>query len=478
MKTTPLKHQASELEKFGSDPRRALWWDPGTGKSWETLATLERWFNGGEISRALVIAPNGVHLNWTRSQIPLHYSQDLQVYTWLSGKKGSKKFVTGLKDALSWKGPALAALSYDAISTDLGINFAKKFMGDTGALILDESHFIKTPGAARTRRALALAKQATHIRLLTGTPITNAPFDMYTQLRAIDPKVWFALGCRNSEAFRTYFGVFVRQHMGARQFNQLVEYRNLDVLREFTLRLGTRVRKEDVLDLPEKIYTTAYFELERTQWKVYVDLVTDLGWYGDDGEFVDGQLAIVRMLRLQQICSGYIVADLDAKKESVELCAVNPRLSCLLRVIESRPEDESIIIWTKFRYDVKTISELLMDNDITFVTYNGDTSDDARTAAVRDFQDRKVRVFLANSQAAHTGLTLTAATCAIYYNNSFNWGHRAQSEDRCHRIGTEGHVDYIDIVAARTIDEKITEALLEHRDLAATVLGELKEMVQ
>lgn len=135
-----------------------------------------------------------------------------------------------------------------------------------------------------------------------------------------------------------------------------------------------------------------------------------------------------------------------------------------------------VIIWASYVYDIEQIQETLAGKfgAESVVTFYGATPQDERDNIVANFQDpdSPVRFFVANPRTGGFGLTLTAATNVLYYNNSYDLEIRLQSEDRAHRIRQKKNVTYIDLVSPNTIDEKILKALRSKIDLAGTVLGE------
>jgi SNF2 family DNA or RNA helicase len=148
------------------------------------------------------------------------------------------------------------------------------------------------------------------------------------------------------------------------------------------------------------------------------------------------------------------------------------RLAALEECIDEM--DGKVIIWSRFRYDIKKIEAALKKTHgpSSTVSYFGDTTDDARQEAIKSFQFGDARFFVANPQTAGFGLTLTAATNVIYYANDFNLETRVQSEDRAHRIGQHHPVLYVDLMTKNTVDEHIVKTLQSKIELSAQTLGE------
>mgnify|MGYP003575362302 CR=1 FL=1 len=469
MRTPPLAHQQEELVRSAELPSRALFWEQGTGKTWMALATAAWLARKRLIDGVLVLAPNGVHENWASDEIPRHWDpeQGYRLHCYKTSKAGSKAHREALADVTGSPQLAFLIMSYDGFMTAAGKAAAKEFLARRRCLyVLDESARIKNPSAKRTKVVVASAKHAPYRRILTGTPVANSPFDVYSQVKFLDEEFWKARGFASAEAFRTHFGIWEQAVNGAtgQRFNRCVAYRNLNQLHDIVTAVASRVTKEQVLDLPPKVYTKRYFDLSPAQAKVYGELRKDFVAFLDSGEMVTAPLVVVRLLRLQQVTCGYLPAD-DC--ESVTDFPENPRLKLLLETLEDC--EGKAIVWARFRRDVDKICSALYPHA---VRYDGSVGDEDRLAARRRFQDGDAKYFVANPAAAGEGLTLTAARSVIYYSNSFNLTHRLQSEDRAHRIGQGESVRYVDLVASGTVDNHLVAALRRKHNVAAQVTGD------
>ncbi len=476
-KTKPFDHQAETFAETRDTTAYGIFWEQGTGKSKLTIDTAAWMFLRGRISALVVIAPNGVHRNWIVNEIPAHLPDvvEHECFLWLTPKANNKGFQKAAKAALNAKGLLILAMSYDSIMTKAGDAYLVKLLAQrTCLMVLDESARIKNPKAKRSIRALARGKAAPFRRILTGTPVTNSPFDVFTQLNFLNPGIWNKIGCRSFAAFKNFFGVWeeAMDPRSGRAYRNLVRYKNLERLGAMVDSVGGRVLKEDVLDLPDKLYMKRYFDLSPNQLRAYQSMSETWEVKTDAGE-ANAMLAIVQLLRFQQIVSGFIVDEDDNLIEFDESC---PRLA-VLRDIVAETEGK-LIIWAKFIHDVDVIMKALKEDKIEAVRYDGSTSHEDRGRAIDRFQDETARVFVANPAAAGEGLTLHAATTVIYYNNSFKLYDRLQSEDRAHRIGQRHAVTYIDVLAAGTVDEKITDALRGKLNVASIITGDrLKEWI-
>lgn len=475
-RTKPFSHQLREFEEHARDPVRAIFWEQGTGKSKLIVDTAALLYLEEEIDGLLVVAPNGVHRNWTDTEVLAHLSPDVEevaLVRYDASRAGTKGLQADLSDLLGFPGLAVLAMSYEGFVTERGKTWSKRFLTQRRALyVLDESARIKSPSAKRTKTILASARYANYRRILTGTPIANGPFDVYSPLQFLDPDFWRGRGWGRFAAFQGYFGVFKTGYNGRtqREYRELVEYRHLDRLREILAPVSSRVTKDEVLDLPEKLYSTHRFALPREQREVY-DRMRDeflVEIEGED-EVATAPLAIKRLLRLQQIVCGYL--PLDDGETSVTIDP-NARLA-LLREI-ALDTSHPTIVWARFRRDVDQIVEMIEEERSLggVVRYDGAVDTDGRARAVAEFQSGRAQFFVANPAAGGEGLTLHAAQTVVYYSNSFKLTERLQSEDRAHRIGQRHPVHYIDLVAEDTIDERIVEVLRAKRTIASAITGD------
>lgn len=229
-----------------------------------------------------------------------------------------------------------------------------------------------------------------------------------------------------------------------------------------------RVKKEECLDLPEKLYVKREVDLTPEQEKAY-DQMRTLALAQIAGGLVSTVNALTQLMRLHQIVCGHVKMD---DGTVVEL--PNNRIKELLSVIEET--DGKIIIWATYRHDIEAIKLALSKeygmNSIGM--YYGDTDDDERKRVLECFQnpENEMRFFVGNPSTGGYGLTLTAAQTMIYFSNSFDLEKRLQSEDRAHRIGQTKNVTYIDLMSPNTVDEKIVKALRAKINIATQVLGE------
>lgn len=481
MKTSPMRHQVEGVARLASAPEYyALGAEQGTGKTWMLLCDAERQFQENKIDGLFVLAPKGVHVNWVTRQVPEHLSVKHRAEFWVSG--AGKKHARKLEKLFETpKGTlAILAMNIDAINTVKGEEFAKRFLRHFRTMmVVDESQRIRNPKALRTKRTIRLGRLAYSRRIASGTLVANSPLDLFAQYEFLSTGL---LGTTSFRAFTAeYAETLPPDHYLVKQIKSRARYgdplivrrdedgnpmfRNLDKLQALIAPHTFRVLKKDCLDLPEKIYTTHFFDLSPAQRRLYDQTKLSMRYERPDGG-IDTFTALTLINKLRQVTSGFIVVD----GEPTALREGKPRMDALKEIVEDN--DGPMIIWASFREEIRQIAEMLKEHGV--VQYHGGTSPKEREEAVDDFQSGKARFFIANPAAGGTGLTLTAAKTVVYYSNSFSLEERLQSEDRCHRIGTKHNVVYIDLVARETIDERIASALQRKSLAAAEILDGLK----
>jgi hypothetical protein len=340
-------------------------------------------------------------------------------------------------------------------------------------LLVHNSHRVKTPGAKRTQRIVATGKRAPYRRILTGTPTTVNPWDVYTQIRFLDPTFWRRHGFGSLQSFKTYFGIWEDgwNPQANKKFPKFVGGRNLEELGEILSEISSRVTKEEVLDLPLRTFTQRFVEMTPTQRKMYNQFKNQFFTELDEhpGEMISAPFAMTRLIRFQQILLGFLMDDGEVVYEFDK----NPRLDMLCDTLEN-DIDGQVIIWANY---TRAIDHLMERLGKKAVRYDGQVKDDKRHAAVNRFQGGGAQYFIGNQAAGGIGLTLTAAPTMVYYSNSNRPEDRWQSLDRNHRIGQTKNTTVIDLIGG-PIDQSTLDRLAENTEMAKTITRDkLKEMV-
>ena len=466
-KTKPYAHQEEALQRSYDKKNFAYFMEMGCGKSKVLIDNIYWLYQNKHIDTAIIVAPKGVYMNWKNSELPIHLPDDIDadIYLWKATptRNEKKKLAESVTKRDKFR---ILLMNVESFVTKKAPMFLESFTHRSEFLLaIDESTTIKNIKAKRTKAIVKFGETAKYKRILTGSPITQSPLDLYSQCAFLNKRL---LGYDSYWSFQGRFAVVRQQRMGNHSFNQVVGYKNLEELTQKLKIFAHRTTKKEALDLPEKIYTTRQVELTSTQQEHYHSMKKTSVIFLEEGEMVTAPEVMTRLLRLQQLLCGYLVSD---DGETVELA--NNRIKVMMEVIEEMTG--KVIIWSRFRHDIKKIkSELIKAyGSGSVVTYYGDTTQEDRDSAIHNFQTNpETRFFVSNAQTGGRGITLTAASNVIYYSNDFNLESRKQSEDRCHRIGQHKPVLYVDLVCPNTVDVHIVKSLVEKDKIATKTLGE------
>ena len=472
-KTKPYDHQVTALEKSWDKKEYAYFMEMGTGKSKVLVDNIAMLYDKGRINGALIIAPKGVYRNWYSQEIPNHLPSHIEhktvLWTATTSKAKDKEYQQLFKIDLDLH---ILIMNVEAFSTKKGLEFATSFLNCHNSLMaVDESTTIKTPSAKRTKAILNLGKVALYRRILTGSPVTKSPLDLYTQCGFLDG---YLLGFDSYYAFRNRYAVMVERNFGGRRVQIPKGYKRLGELSDKLKPFSYRVLKEDCLDLPDKIYIKREVDLTDEQRNTYVTMKS-AALAQLKGKMATAPHVLTQLMRLHQITCGHLKNDDDTITE-----IKNNRISSLIELLEE--VEGKVIIWANYVYDINRIVKAisLKYGDDTIVQYYGAIPAEQRQKNIEKFQDpdSPVRFFVGNPQTGGYGITLTAANNIIYYSNGYDLEKRLQSEDRAHRIGQKKAVTYIDLIAPKTIDEKIVKALRKKINIATEIMGEeLREWI-
>ena len=471
-KTKPYAHQLTALEKSWNKENYAYFMEMGTGKTKVLIDNLAMLYDKGKVDGALIIAPKGVVKTWYEQELPTHLPDHIENVSVLWQPNITKTQQEKL-DSLFEIDSALHILvmNVEALSTEKGVKFATKFINSHKAMMaIDESTTIKTPTARRTKNIIKIGLDAKYKRIMTGSPITKNPLDLYTQCEFLDP--WL-LDFASYYAFRNRYAEMKTMHIRGRSIQVVDKFQNLGELSDIVKEFSYRVLKEDCLDLPPKVFIKRYITLTVDQKRVYEQMKKQAIAHLN-GKVTTTMTVLTQLMRLHQITCGYVTAD-DGTTQQVE----SNRLNELMSILEDT--DGKVIIWANYQLSVGEIIQKIIKvyGPDSYVHYYGLTPQEDRQDFIRKFQnDPKCRFIIGTPQTGGYGITLTQANTVVYYSNGYDLEKRLQSEDRAHRIGQKKNVTYIDIIAEDTIDEKIVEALRSKIDIASQVMGEeLKEWI-
>ena len=471
-KTKPYKHQMTALEKSWSKENFAYFMEMGTGKTKVLIDNMAMLYDKGKIDGALIIAPKGVVKTWYEQEIPTHLVNHIENVTVLWQPNITKTQQDKLESLFEIETALhILIMNVEALSTDKGVKFASKFLNSHKVLMaIDESTTIKTPSAKRTKNIISLGKYAKYRRIMTGSPVTKNPLDLYSQCEFLNP---YLLDFTSWYAFRNRYAEMKTMHVRGRSIQVVDEFKNLGELSNTVKTFSERILKEDCLDLPPKNFTKRHITLSNEQKKTY-EQMKKAAMAVLNGKVTTTMTVLTQLMRLHQITCGHFTAD-DGSTQLIP----NNRITELMNILEET--EGKAIIWANYQKDMTQILENI--NKVygpgSVVDYYGLTPQEDRQDNIRKFQsDPKCRFLVGTPSTGGYGITLTAANTVIYYSNGYDLEKRLQSEDRAHRIGQKKNVTYIDIICEDTVDEKIVKALRDKINIASEVLGEeLREWI-
>lgn len=435
----------------------------GCGKTLTTIAVAGALYNLGKIDRVLVVAPTSVCSVWP------HDLNQFATFPWearvLLGDK--KKRLKALNELENWPFKALriAVINYESTHREGIFEALAAYKPDL--IVCDESQRIKNPSAAQSKALHKLGDAAPFRMILSGTPVQNNAVDLYSQYRFLDPAVYGA----NFYAFKNRYCI-----MGGYGQHQIVGYRNMDELVEKEHSVAYRVTKEECLDLPQQTFINRYVQFTDAEQAIYKQLRKSSFLELETGENVTATTILTMYLRLMQLTGGFLTADESTRPKQVNTA----KLDALADIVDDYVVDagKKLVIFARFRAEIAAIENLLRLRKIQYGSIYGDVPMEERGKIVEDFQTNPdTKVFVAQIQTAGLGITLHAASTAVFYSYDYNYANYAQALARIHRIGQRLPVTYIHLVVDGSIDEKILAALENKEDMAKTVVDSWREVL-
>lgn len=481
-KTQPFDHQfeafvlSKDLEAYG------LFFEQGCGKTKVTIDNITYLFLTGKIKRAIIFAPNGVHTNWTKTELPIHCNVEYDDFCWKG--KLNKKVRADFDRVKDSDKLQIFAFNIECLVSKKAKALIMELLDAKCFAAVDESQGIKNPSAVRTQFLLKIAHLFSYRRILSGTPVTKGLEDIFSQFQFLNPAI---LVLRNFTAFRSKYCITKRFFHPdypddiRKSHVRVLGYRNVEEIQDKIKAFTTRVLKADCLDLPPKIYQREFITLTPDQIRIESEIreegITYIQQCKNEGKPVTVQNVLSRLVKRQQVTCGYLLNEDGKMVLEIVKPEKNPRLlklRSLLDVIQGK-----VIIWARFTQDVDYIMKMLGKEA---VRYDGQVSTDNKEFNKVKFQtDTSVKYFVAKPIK---GLTLTAGTTAIYYSNDFDLEKRLQSEDRNHRYGTKEALEaaglenilYIDLEAVGSIDTKLIATLRAKKKMSDLVLQDPESM--
>ena len=435
-----------------------LLFEMGCGKTLTAIAIMGALYCQHRITRVLVVAPSSVCSVWPHD-LAAFAAFPYEVRVLLGEKKQRLEALHSLTDYPNTANRLLVAvINYEATHREGIFEALDGYAADL--IICDESQRIKNPRAAQSRAVQMLGDRAACRLILSGTPVQNSVIDLYSQYRFLDPGVFGA----NFYAFRNRYC-----QMGGYGGHEVVGFQQMDELVRKEHSIALRVTKAECLDLPGQTFVRRYVQLEPAARRLYAQIARASCAELENGEHVTASIVLTKLLRLMQLTGGFVQADGGDRPRP----AGSAKLDALADILEDYVQEagQKLVVFARFRPEIAAICQLLEQRGIRYGRIDGEVPMDQRGTIVETFQqDPGVKVFVAQIQTAGLGITLHAASAAVFYSLDFNYANYAQALARIHRIGQAQPVTYIHLLAEHTVDDQVLDALERKEDLARTIV--------
>lgn len=461
LKTDLFKHQQQAFNKLKNLKACALFMDMGTGKTRTALELIQNKLNKGKITRVFWICPCSTKKNLI-SDINKH-----SIF--------SAAYIENIQDEFICVIGSETISKSDKYYLKL-VNLIKQ--NTPSMLIIDESHMFKNPKAVRTERISKLSNQVSNRMILTGTPVTQGIWDLYSQFYFLHPKI---LGYNSFYAFAANHLEYSDKYPG-----QIINTHNTDYITKKINPYVYQITKKECLDLPPKTYSDAYFIFDDEQRKIY-DQVKEYFINKISIDDFNGEYILNMLNYLHRIASGYI--DLTVIDEAWSYSKGNyikttefkfknyDRAIETVEQLKLTPKGSKTIIWHKFNSDLELLQHVLDKEQIKYVYVNGKSKLKERDKAIEQFKTSKdINTLVVNINIGNLGLNLQEANYMIYYNSTFDYAKRIQSEDRIYRIGQNKNCHIIDILSFSGIDSMIEKSISGKSNLARKIRQQINEI--
>lgn len=448
LKTDMFQHQERAFKKIKKLKAFALFMDMGTGKTRTMLEYIQLKLNCGKINRVFWICPCSTKKN-LKDDISKH-----SIFSSSYIEQIEQEFICIIGMETISQSSKLYLKLYNLVKEN-----------PNSIIVIDESHMIKNHNTIRSSRILKLGEIAEYRAILTGTPITQGIWDLFTQFYFLHPKI---LGYNSFYSFAANHLVYSEKHKG-----QIIKAHNTDYITKKINPYIYQVTKKECLNLPPKTYTNRYFSFEIEQYRCYQSVknyfIGKINYDEFNGEY------ILKMINyLYRISSGYLKLELE--DFNIEYIGYE-RANETLRQIMLLPQKSKCIIWHKYNSDYELLKYIFDKEKIKYVKINGQISQKQRETNIDIFKkDESTNILIANINIGNIGLNLQEANYMIYYNSTFEYAKRKQSEDRIYRIGQDKNCHIIDILSSSGIDNMVEKNISNKTDLIRNIRDKINEI--
>jgi SNF2 family DNA or RNA helicase len=454
----PFPHQVKGYHLATSRDGVLLVWEMGTGKS-RTVIDVVR---NAKPARVLIVCPKTVIGAW-QSQFSIH-APGLFNVAYLSKRTVAKrkKEAQAVIENATTNNPGVVVVNYESVwRAPLGKWVQEQ---DWDLVVCDESQRIKTHTSKVSKFFDKLRPKARRRLALTGTPMPKDPLDLFAQMRFIDPGV-----------FGASFGAFKGEYavLGGFEGKQVLGFKNKEKMNKKFYSIADRVKKEEVLDLPDFQHVMRAVELGDKHRSLYAkveeQLATDIGEEGEGK--ITYQIALTRLLRLQQLTSGFAVVDKE-DGTTVHTFQDSAKADALEDILQDLPADEPLVVCCNFHHDLDMVHEIAAKHGRKSKELSGRRDD-----VQGKWEDGEDTVLAVQIRSGGLGVDLTRSRYCVLWSVGYSLGDYEQFLARQHRQGQTRKVTYYHLVARNTVDEKVYKALRDKSDVVKAILEYIKPEV-
>lgn len=452
-KTKPYNHQIDGFNYGLTHNKWLLGDEQGLGKTWQVInIAIAKKLEKGYKHCLIICGVNGLKWNWVK-EIATHSNETGYILGQYPAngtlKIGSNKQKLADLEAIDTIDSYFIVTNVESLRDD-DINAKLQELcknGTIGMIAIDEVHKCKNPTSQQGKGILKLS--ADTMIAMTGTPLMNNPLDLYIILR------WLGYERHSFYQFKNHYCI-----MGGYGGYQIVGYQHMDELQDSFKEIMLRRLKEEVLDLPDKVFVNEYVELTAKQSQIYKEILMDLRLNAD--KIANTPNPLSQLIRLRQ-ATGYAGILSTEIKDSAKL----DRMEELVE--EAVANGKKVVIFSNWTSVTDEAIRRLANYNPAVIT--GDTKDSDRPVQEKKFQnDDTCHVIVGTIGAMGTGLTLTAGTVEIFLDEPWNMALKNQAVDRCHRIGAQTNVTIYTLLTKNTIDERINEIVAKKGALSDKII--------
>jgi len=443
-RTRPWDHQYQAYRWLAHFKRGMLAMEMGTGKSKVAIDVMANY----ECRRMLIFCPKPGISTWVR-QFEVHGPMGgIDVLPLYGGTSIVKRLEQEKEAYIHNRGFLVLIINYEAAwrSPIAGWFFKQHW----DMLVLDESHRAKKPSGRASNYCYKLSRKTKRVALLTGTPMPHNPLDLFGQLRCVDPGLFGLAYTR----FKSRYADMVSGLM----MEVVSRYKDQDEFKERFDVASFHVRSDDVLDLPDKLFTIRSAPLPPKVMAQYQELEYELILEVDEG-IITAANAMVKTMRLRQFTSGF-----GKTEAGNEVSLHNVKLTLLADALEDMDEHEPVVIFCWFKYDIRAVKELCRKKKRKVAELSGAADEKA------DFQEGRADTLVAQIRCGQEAVDFTCARYAIYYSLAESLGSWQQSWHRLHRPGQEFMTKFIHLAIENTVDGKMLRSLAANKSLIDGIL--------